>query len=342
MPQQAKGARLYRRGQGNYYIRDEGGVFVSTRTSDRRQADRALARYIAEKDRPADPRDPAAMTVAQALEVYGTEHAPNVADPARIGYAIKAIDPILGPLPVANITGQVCRRYAKTRDKAPGTVRKELGVLQAALNYCHAEGYLTAAPKVRLPERPAPRDRWLTRDEVAALLRAAWRNPKAKHLARFILVAVYTGTRSDTILSLRFMPHTGGGHVDTETGLMFRRPVGQAETKKRTPTVPVPLRLLAHLRRWEQMGARHVVEARGARVASVKRAWSTALAEADIEHATRHDLRHTAITWAMQRGVDKWQAAGYFGLSLDMIESVYGHHHPDYLQSVAAAMSRQA
>ena len=44
----------------------------------------------------------------------------------------------------------------------------------------------------------------------------------------------------------------------------------------------------------------------------------------------------------MQRGVDKWQAAGYFGLSLDMIESVYGHHHPDYLQSVAAAMSRQA
>lgn len=50
------------------------------------------------------------------------------------------------------------------------------------------------------------------------------------------------------------------------------------------------------------------------------------------DHCTRHDLRHTAITWAMRNGVDKWEAAGFFGVGLDMIERVYGHHHPDYLQ----------
>ena len=340
MPRKSHGARLYAERNGVWYIRD-GSRFVSTRTRSRRDADRALARYIAEKDRPAGPSSPTQITVADVLARYGTEHAPTVADPARIGYAIKALEPILGALPVANITGAVCRRYAKDRGKAPGTVRKELGVLQAALNYCYAEGYLTAAPKVRLPAKPAPRDRWLTRDELAALLRAAYRNPKARHLARFILVATYTGTRSEAILSLRFMPHVAGGHVDTERGLMFRRPIGSAKTKKRTPPVPVPPRLLAHLRRWERMGAGAVVEIDGARVASVKRAWATALAEAGIEHCTRHDLRHTAITWAMRAGSDKWAAAGFFGLTTDMLESTYGHHHPDHLQSAVAAMGKR-
>ena len=220
-------------------------------------------------------------------------------------------------------------------------MRKELGTLAAALNFAAREGYLTAAPKIWLPPKPAPRDRWLTRGEVAALLRAARGNPKSRHLARFILVAAYTGTRSEAILGLRFMPHVNGGHVDTASGLMCRRAAGAVETKKRTPPIPVPSRLLAHLRRWERKGFRHVVEVDGQRVASVKRAWSTALATAGIEHCTRHDLRHTAITWAMQRGVDKWQAAGFFGLTLDMIESTYGHHHPDYLKGVAAAMDRR-
>ncbi len=341
MPRPSKGARIVRERNGVWYIRD-GKRFISTRTRDRREADRALARYIAEQDQPQGPRDPSRISVGEVLSLYGTEHAPTVADPARIGYAILALEPILGALPVASLNGAACRRYAKHRDKAPGTVRKELGVLAAALNYAAVEGMLTSAPRVWLPPKPAPRDRCLTRDEVAKLLRAAYRNPKAKHLARFILIAIYTGTRSEAILGLRFMPHTRGGHVDTDAGLMHRRATGKTETKKRTPTVRVPRGLLAHLRRWEQKGARHVVEVDGAPVASVKRAWTTALREAGIEHATRHDLRHTAITWAMQRGADKWHVAGFFGLTLDMIESVYGHHHPDHQKTAVEAMERRA
>ena len=282
------------------------------------------------------------MSVAEVLAIYGRERAPHVADPSRIAYAIQALVPLLGDLPVGSITGAMCRYYAEARDRAAGTVRKELGTLQAAINHAHAEGYLSVAPRVRLPAKPPPRDRWLSRDEVARLLRAAYRNPKAKHLARFILVAIYTGTRSEAILGLRFMPHTAGGHVDTETGTMFRRAAGQAETKKRTPTIAIPRRLLAHLRRWERKGARHVVEIDGKRVASVKHSWATALKEAGIEHCTRHDLRHTAITWAMQRGIDRWEASGFFGITLDMIESTYGHHHPDHLRSAAEIMDRRA
>ena len=270
MPRKAAAARLYRRpdkrGAGTYEIRD-GGRRINTRTSDRRQAEEALARYIAQRDRPTTgPRDPAQVTVAEVLDIYATERAPLVRAPARIGDCIRALVPILGALALTSITGEICRRYGIERGRAPGTVRKELGTLAAAINHCHAEGYITSAPRVRLPAKPAPRDRWLTRDETAKLIRAAYRNPKAKHLARFILVALYTGTRTDAILRLGFSPFGGGGWADTERGVLYRRGAGEGETKKRTPPVPIPPRLLAHLRRWERCGA--PLCGRGGRAAS--------------------------------------------------------------------------
>jgi hypothetical protein len=56
------------------------------------------------------------------------------------------------------------------------------------------------------PERPA-RERWLTRSEAARILWAAWRyreiqkgkrtdRRSRQHIAKFILVALYTGTRA--------------------------------------------------------------------------------------------------------------------------------------------------
>lgn len=40
----------------------------------------------------------------------------------------------------------------------------------------------------------------------------------------------------------------------------------------------------------------------------------------------------------MQRGADKWATAGFFGVTLDVLEGVYGHHHPDYPRSAVEAM----
>jgi integrase len=98
--------------------------------------------------------------------------------------------------------------------------------------------------------------------------------------------------------------------------------------------VPLPPRLLAHLRRWHRLdpAAQHFVEFNGKPVASVKTAFKSAVRLAGLEEGVSpHTLRHTAATWLMQRGADPWQAAGYLGMSLEVLLKTYGHHHPDYL-----------
>src|SRR6516165_3211166 len=57
------------------------------------------------------------------------------------------------------------------------------GFLRAAINHAHREGRITRPVAVHLPERPASRDRWLSRDEAAALLRAALREPRGQDVS---------------------------------------------------------------------------------------------------------------------------------------------------------------
>jgi hypothetical protein len=40
----------------------------------------------------------------------------------------------------------------------------------------------------------------------------------------------------------------------------------------------------------------------------------------------------------MQSGVDKWEAAGFLGMSIEMLDRVYGHHYPDHLRRAAQSL----
>ena len=81
-----------------------------------------------------------------------------------------------------------------------------------------------------------------------------------RHIARFILIGLYTGTRHAAICGAALQPAIGRGHVDLERGVFYRRPQGVMETKKRQPPVRLSDRLLAHLRRWQRLGiATHAV-----------------------------------------------------------------------------------
>lgn len=354
MPNRPKGARLYLRSRPGrdpvWVILDTGQPERSTGTADRRQAEAILAAHIADRTRSrSGPADPENMTVAEVLTLYGEGHAPHTQTPERIGYALDPLLSFWSSLKVAAIAGNTCRRYAAERGAAPGTIRRELGTLRAALNWCAAEGYLTRAPIVTLPAKPAPKDRWLSVPEAALFLRV---NRRTDRLARFILLGLYTGTRKEAIMALAWEPHPGGGWIDLERGVLHRRGEDEAETKKRRPPARLPGKLLVHARRWREDGSRWVIHDDGQRVGSMKTAWNTARhrATAAAEAAgmdwsfgdvTPHTLRHTAITWAMHRGVRLADASGYFGISSAELERTYLHHHPDFQKETAGAMDRR-
>lgn len=321
---------------------------------DRADAEAVLAAFLTKRAEeaaaapPGGPQPAHMMTCGQVLTIYSREHAPSAADPERIGYAVQALAPYWAELPVSDVKGEACRRYLASRTKrrripgsapptyedvpvSPATVRRELATLAAALAHCHREGYLQSAPSVWLPPMSAPREVYLSRSEVARLIRAARRDPRAKrHLPLFILIGFYCGRRKESVLSLQWQPNRTGGWVDLDNGVIDFRPQGRAETSKRRGRLRVPSRLLRFLRYARRRTDRYVLEYGPERkpVLDVKRSFASAARNAGMDPArvTPHVLRHTCLTHLAQSGLPLWEACAWVDVTVETGEKVYAHH----------------
>ena len=340
MPRRNSGPRLrFLDKRGAFYIvwTDAGRSRErSTGTANRLKAEIALSEFIRERTRDHGPRNPSEVLVTDLLADYATERADATASPWRIAYAVEALTTFWEGRTVATVTRETCKAYERARKRSPGTVRRELGVLRAAINHAHREGRLTRVVAVHLPDRPEAKDRWLTRKEAAALLRAARQEPKVRlHLPLFILMGLYTGQRKEALLSLRW------AQVDLDAGRINFNPPGRRQTNKRRPHVPIAPRLLPHLRRARLRGTDlgYVINRDGDRLGDIKKGFAAACERAGLEGVSPHTLRHSAATWLMQQGVHLWEAAGFLGMSSETLQKVYGHHHPDYLRNAARAFS---
>lgn len=344
MPRPSSGPRLAvvkKRGwtRAVYYIRwTENGRSRerSTGTSGLEGAEEFFAEWLFEKGqaRGSGPSRPAEMTIADVLTDYARKHGAETAAPERIGFAMDRLIDWWGNLTVDAIRQETCRRYWRDRGVSDGTVRRELGVLRAAINYAVKDGQLTAAPFVWLPPRPSGKERWLTRSEAAALLWAAKSEPKVRlYLPLFVLLGLYTGARKGAILSLRWT------QVDLVHGRIdFNQPY-RRQTNKRRPIIPIPKGLAWFLRKAHQRATcPYVIHRDGKPLRDVKKGFATACRRSGLEDVTPHTLRHTSGTWMAQKGVDLWQIGGYLGHTHARTTELYGHHHPDFLLDARDAL----
>jgi integrase len=320
---------------------------------DRIGAEKQLEAYLNRKHTAAakkSVRDPDQIPVADVLGLYVSDVVPNHARPKETLQRIERLLTFFGRDNLSAINGDRCRAFARSRS-TPTAAREDLSALRAAINHHRQEGYCDRIVSVVLPKKPIGRDRWCTRSEAARLLWSAWRfrevqkgrptdRRSRRHVARFILVALYTGTRAGAVCGAALEPTEGKGWIDLEKGIFFRRPAGLRETKKRRSPVPLPRRLLAHLRRWQRLGQRYAVEWNGEPVKDVDKAFRNVARAVKLPDVTPHVLRHTAATWQMQLGSDPWQAAEYLGMSLKTLLENYGHHHPEYLSAPRQAFDR--
>ncbi|MEO0624115.1 MAG: site-specific integrase [Pseudomonadota bacterium] len=336
MPRKKLPPRLVWREDGQQWVIRDGQTYIRTGQGreGHSEALRQLAEYI-DDGRPRGPSQPGEITVGEVLALYLDEHGPLVVDRQRLIYAAKAMLPFWANLKVDAVKGSTARRYVREREAAPSTARRELGMLQAALNYAHGEGVLIHPVKVPLPPKSPPRDRWLTRGEAARLIRAA-----SPHLRRVILIALATGTRTNAILALRWGPSLDSGWVDLKAGVLHRRGARETDTKKRRGSVRIPRRLLSHMHRWARKGGSHVVMTGGKPVGSVKKAFARACERSGVERATPHDLKRTAVTWAFQEGMTREDATDWFDTTADTLEAVYRKHSPDHQSRALRIMEK--
>lgn len=352
MPRRSRGPYLWLRKQKGrqpvYLIKDNGQqTSTGCGPDDLQEAERQLAEYIAEKWSPPSRESRLArISCADILNIYVREKAPTTRSLDWILYTASSANEFWGDKTLADVRGQTCREYVEWRCSqgvSDQTARHDLKTFRAAINYYHAEyGPLNAVPKITLPAKGPARQRWLTRSEAARLLWAARRTP---HVARFVLIGIYTGTRSKAALRLRWMPSLDAGWFDLDAGVLYRRGEDETETSKRRPPARIHERLLPHLRRWcrldSELGVVDVCHYNGRSVGKLRRSWASIREKAGLDNSVvPHCLRHTCVTWLLQANVPTWEVAGFVGMDEGTLRSTYGHHAPDFQRGAATARHR--
>lgn len=309
------------------------------------------------------------ILIADVCSIYLRDKAPENSKPEKVAAIFVQLLEFWGEMVLEDINGRSCRDYVAWRCSmprkaakpektgnaprmvTPAGARAELEYLRAAVNYHQSEGYHREIVTVTLPKRGAARHRYLRRPEMASMVWLAWRmreNAKVlqgprkgqpvisgkrpmRHIARFLIVGVYTGTRASAIGGAAFEPTPGYGWVDLKTGLYYRKDQNAVETNKRQPTILIPRRLLMHLRRWKRANPeqKFVVEWQGKPVKEVNKGFARLVALAGLgREVVPHTLRHTCATWLSQRGASMTDAAAFLGMSQALYEKVYRHHSP--------------
>jgi len=353
MPREAKGPRLYleparergtRKIPAVYVIRD-GSRKISTKCGEDayQAAQEKLDEYRQQKyiERQRGNRHAASIPIADVLILYLQDKAQQHARPQETDARVNKLLDFFGDKMLDYVTGQTCRAYVKSRS-SQSSARRELEDLRAAIRHHRMEGLCNQVIDVRLPPKSQPRERWLTRSETARLLYTAWRT--SPHVARFILIGIYTGTRSGAIFTASLSQVSGRGYIDTKTGIFYRKAFGKKATKKRQPPIILPGRILAHIRRWQRLGLcnKALIEYHGEPITRITKAFTHAAERAALPNVTPHTLRHTAATWMMENGAEPSDVAKYLGMTEAMIEQTYGHIGSKALERAAAALTRRS
>ncbi len=319
----------------NWYIQwFEGGRSqrASTRTSDRREAEAILAAFrLVKAETPV-----ADLTVPQVLEWYWEGHAKKLMRPDSAELSMRYLKPFFGATPALSLTLEKQEAYVEHRRKAGAgdeSIRRDLSVLSAALNRAVKYKKLDHRPPALTLSPAPPRERWLTRKEVAAMLRQMRKPTRGKrhdHVTLFTRLALYTGARTGAILDLTW------DRVDFDAGLIdFRKP-GRRVTKKRRTVTPMTRkvrRMLAHAYRHRR--GPHVISWAGERIDRVAKAVNSHAEKAGVSGFSPHVLRHTFASWAVQRRVPIYMVGKALGQTIASTTERYAKLAPD---DVLAAM----
>ncbi|WP_366140168.1 site-specific integrase [uncultured Marivita sp.] len=271
---------------------------------------------------------PLAPTVSDLWQEYVEDRKGRPVAETMI-YTGKSVLKHFGALRADQIEAKCCRDYAGIRDKAgvkPGTVWTELGHLTTVLNWAKNTRLIDHVPSIPRPQKPAPKDRYLTRQEINRLLDAA----SQPHIKLAILLMLSTAARVGAILELTW------DRVNFDRNQIDLRKSASGPRKGRA-VVPINPGLRdALLSAKEAALSDYVIEWGGQPIKKITRGFSAAAKAAGLENVTPHVLRHTSAVHMAEAGIPMSEISQYMGHSNTSItERVYARFSPDHLRHAA-------
>lgn len=307
---------------------------LSTGTADEAEGRRALADFECQLE-----KAPLKMTFSECLSRYVESRRGKVSDLKRLEEAVVPLRGMMGYLRIDQVTQREWDRYMAARfvkrsgvltatPVSLGTLRREYNVLRASLRRAWKDGFLTRPPEIEPPRDSAPRDRFLTKTEARKLLDVC----DTPHVRVFMAIAMYTGARKGSILSLTW------DRVFWERDLIDFQEPGRPLTGKRRAIVPMTKDLRDELEHaYKMRNGDYVVHWHGKPVPTGLR-WSFAKA---CERAglnwkpTPHHIKHSVASWLAMDGVPIDQAADWLATDPITLRRVYRKFDPTYLRSIA-------
>src|SRR5262249_31110264 len=241
--------------------------------------------------------------IAELLQRYHKHAESYKASYSRERYALEGFAKYFAGRYLSDITRWGVEKWKRDREKQVqrSTVNRELTVLKHMFTMGVKWGLMPSNPAASVSPFPVQegRFRYLSEDEIPALLEACEKQVTSPWLHPLVVLALNTGARQGELLQLRCED------VDFERGLIY---FGRTKNRK-LKTIPMNKTvkevvewLLKHryseyLFSWpwgKQIGR-----------TTIHDAFKKACCEAKVDEMRFHDLRHTAASYLVMGGVDR-------------------------------------
>jgi integrase len=251
--------------------------------------------------------------IADALERWLVEHVPRLRSARQTRNHARQLLPYIAGRKLDDAGKVWAEIKAAEQGKSPATVNHKGRILRQITRLAWKDWRWLDHPVSIALLSEAPRERFLTTAEVAALADATG-HPAARG---YVLLAAYTGIRRGHLLRLT--------RHDVQEGFLRLDRSSKTRTLQLVPLHPK---------------VRAIAEALplGIGDRQLREAWTRAREETGID-CRWHDLRHTCASWLVQAGVPIYTVAQILGHSSPAVTQRYAHLAPQNLVDAVVKMA---
>ncbi len=232
------------------------------------------------------------------------------------------------------------------------SIKKYFGVIQNVLKYAVNEWHwLEQSPlrdkRVEMPELPPGRIRFLDDDERARLTAACKASANPLLYPAFIL-ALSTGMRQGELMNLYWKApakppaETAWGVVMLEQSAIVLHSTKNGE-RRRVPLTGLALQLVKQLNKVRRLDTQLLFPSPECpqQPIELKKAWLTALKQAEVDNFRWHDIRHTTASYLAMNGASLAEIAEVLGHKTLAMVKRYAHLSDSHVSNVLASLNNR-